>query len=894
MNESQTRISFIDEFWELLGWDVRDHGVVQVETRVGSEKPDYRFLLNNKQTAFFVEAKKPSESLENPLHIFQAKSYAWSASVPVVVLTDFEEFRVFVVKSKPDISKPNYGLIKTLDFKFKDYEDNWAVLVETFSKDSVENGSLNKLAKKTKQELAISLDKEFLAVVSDWRVKLANNIALRNEITSAAELTEVVQRIIDRVVFLRILEDKGIEHESVLQRLHDEHSSAYYKSFVKSCERLKVAYNGLIFNKHEISENVIIDDSVFKSILKDIIPQKSPYKFDEVPVDILGKIYEDFLGYELRLTKAGRAKVDIERKDIVKKQGGVFYTPPHISREISQKTLFPLLEKCKTFDDVLNLKIADISCGSGSFIIAAFDVVCNWVIALIKKKPIESTYGSGKNKKELIFTNSRKEKKLTLFAKNKIATSCFYGMDLDLQAVEVTQLSIFLKILEDYGEEPQLSLSMSEALLPKLERNIYWGNSLVEDDYINDEFFEYSTEKKRRLRPTCMEEAFPFLIDGGFAVIIGNPPYILLEDAYRDDKLLKYFRDSYHIAKYKLDTYHLFIFRSIKLLAKDGYLGYITPSNYATNNGIIELRKYILENTQLVEFGFISGQVFEDASVDTAITILKKKESSKIGSIVKYENSDNSIVEMEQNDFDQVKALKSQYMMFKAQIESNINESSCVKLNTEFTVSFGMQLRNRKVFVDDVGTDDKITLSKKHVKCYTGSDINEYTVTWNGLYCLEDPKIKCGGCWDLNKHHYKPKVLVRQIGMSPVCGIDELGYNCLNTLFMLVPINNYSPYLLLGILNTELLKKYWTNKFSDERKTFPKIKGTYLEQLPIPVITNTNKALAKNIESNVQKLLVQLRNQNKTRDHLILIKNIKSEIENDTKELYKNQGSNKR
>ena len=148
-------------------------------------------------------------------------------------------------------------------------------------------------------------------------------------------------------------------------------------------------------------------------------------------------------------------------------------------------------------------------------------------------------------------------------------------------------------------------------------------------------------------------------------------------------------------------------------------------------------------------------------------------------------------------------------------------------------VNFGMQLRNRKIYTTDVISDESLC-TEYHKKCYTGKDISFYNTSWGGLYCYFNREAKCGGCWEESAQFANPKILVRQIGKYPIAGMDEYGYPVLNTAFMISGFKEkISPYYILGVLNSRIIRYYWLQKYSDNRKQFPKIKGTYLEMLPI-------------------------------------------------------------
>ena len=457
LDEAQTRLSYIDKFWRILGWQVDNTSEVLIETRVGTKKPDYRFLLG-KETTFFVEAKKPIEKLTNPHHIFQAKSYGWNDSVPMVILMDFEEFRPFRTRTKPHFDEPEKGLIKKFDMLFTDYADRADDLLNTFGREAILGGALKDILKPSAAERNTTVDKEFLKTLADWRERLAAHIAVRNEFRSDVELAEAVQRILDRLVFIRILEDREIEVEPLLEQITGRGAKDIYAAFVALSKRLQPKYNGLLFNPHPLSETLTLDDNTFRPIVKELLSNESPYRFDVIPVEVLGTIYERFLGDEIRLTDSGRAK--IETKPEVRKAGGVYYTPQYIVEYITQNTVGKLLQSCTTPTDALRLRICDPACGSGSFLLGAFDTLIRWheewfAAAPNPEKDWYETTATKKNtvRRQLAFREKREDAqgaaqattqgavRLTTYAKGRILQSCLYGVDLDRQATEVAQMS---------------------------------------------------------------------------------------------------------------------------------------------------------------------------------------------------------------------------------------------------------------------------------------------------------------------------------------------------------------------------------------------------------------------------------------------------------------------
>jgi hypothetical protein len=153
-------------------------------------------------------------------------------------------------------------------------------------------------------------------------------------------------------------------------------------------------------------------------------------------------------------------------------------------------------------------------------------------------------------------------------------------------------------------------------------------------------------------------------------------------------------------------------------------------------------------------------------------------------------------------------------------------------------VNFGKQLRDRKKFPEDVIRAPSVrAIPHTHRPCYTGRDVNRHSLKWGNLACLRSEVARCGGCWDSAKHDAKNKLVTRQIGRYPDFALDDAGWHCLNTMFMITPREeDTNPKYLLGLLNSKVMRAVWLDRYYDQRRTFPKIKGTYLKQLPTRVV----------------------------------------------------------
>ena len=345
---------------------------------------------------------------------------------------------------------------------------------------------------------------------------------------------------------------------------------------------------------------------------------------------------------------------------------------------------------------------------------------------------------------------------------------------------------------------------------------------------------------------------------GGFDIVIGNPPYVLVQ-SFNNPQLESLYKKNYNVASYKIDLFHLFIEAGYNVLNKDGVLSFINPTTFLTNNYTQPLRDLLLKRTVILSVVNIGDNVF-DASVNTGIEILIK--GQKTNNVLNYYLAEYEKEKLSIKKISSV--LQTDYLKVEKHIIQPIasNESyslsqkieSNAKLLKEYaSVNFGMQLRNRKIYTNDVlVSPSPEMLTPYHRKCLTGKDISNYVVFWNSRYCYFNEEARCGGCWIESLHNSRDKILVRQVGAVPVCGIDTEGLAVLNSAFMIV-CKRINPFGTLGILNSKLIKFYWQQKYEDKRKTFPKIKGTYLELLPIVPPTDEITRLVKNILSLKQK-----------------------------------------
>ena len=485
-------------------------------------------------------------------------------------------------------------------------------------------GALDRYAESSKgKKGTTAVDDEFLKDMNEWRLMLARNIALRNDhVKDEQQLNYAVQMTIDRVIFLRICEDRGIEPEEQLKNLSA--APGVYPRLLELFRHADLKYNSGLFNfTHDKDDNtppdtftptLAIDDRVLKEFIKDIY-YPCPYIFKEIPVEILGQVYEQFLGQVIRLTAGHQAKV--EEKPEVRKADGVYYTPKYIVDYIVANTVGKLLEG-KTPAEAAALKIVDPACGSGSFLLGAFQYLIDWH----EKWYLDNDPGKWTKGKVPALNEVTNGYRLTTLKKKEILLNNIHGVDIDAQAVEVTKLSLLLKVLEE--ETGQLSLGLERAL-PDLGKNIQCGNSLIGEDYFAGRLVMDPAER-RRVNPFEWERSFPEVFaQGGFNAVIGNPPYIRIQEMREwASGQVDYFKYKYVSATTgNYDIYVIFVERTFSIINKIGLLGFILPSKFFTTDYGNELRNLIAGRKALFKIvDFSQYQVFENATTYTNLLFL--------------------------------------------------------------------------------------------------------------------------------------------------------------------------------------------------------------------------------------------------------------------------------
>lgn len=604
-NETLLRSDFLDPFFELLGWDIKNHAgkptnerevileeALKANASEHSKKPDYTFRLFSERK-FFLEAKKPCVSIEsNNDTAKQVRRYGFTAKLKISVLSNFEYLIIYDTSVKVE-KEDTFQKALVKKYHYTEYESKFEEIKQLLGKESVYSGAFDTEWKDIEAKInQYSIDNLFLNQINEWRKALGADIFKHEPKIDEQQLNDIVQSYLNRVLFLRVCEDRNLEDYQTLLKFANTND---FNALIKKFEQADKRYNSGLFDqllKDKIVENI---SSVFWTIIKQLYYPENPYSFSVFSSDVLGSIYEIFLSE--KLTVQNGSIVLVKKPENVDRD--IITTPTFIISDILRNTV---LKKCegKTDKEILKLKFADISCGSGAFLLELFQLLNDILIDYYLKN----------DKSKLIQTNISTYK-LPFESKRQILLNCIYGVDKDYNAVEAAKFGLLLKLLED---EDTNSTNKTKPVLPDLSQNIFFGNSLLNPKLV--------TNKKDQV----IINPFDFS-KLRFDVIVGNPPYMKSEDMKNITPLeLPLYKTNYNSAYKQFDKYFLFLEQGINLLAEDGILGYIVPSKFTKVGAGKKLRELLADKEYLhsiVSFG--ANQVFTDKTTYTCLLILNKK-----------------------------------------------------------------------------------------------------------------------------------------------------------------------------------------------------------------------------------------------------------------------------
>lgn len=610
-NESECRLNFIDKFLKIFGWDVNNEKRVPPQFREvvvesydsNAGRPDYSMTLHG-VTKFFVEAKKPSVPIEEKSSpAFQARSYGWTAKHPIVVLTNFEYLLIYDTYIMPS-TDDNASVALLAKFHYTEYVDKYDDIAKIISRESVYSGDFDKNFA-TMEKYKTSIDEMFLKQINDWRLALGKY--LHEEGVPIEIINDETQAFINQIIFLRICEDRHLPTYGTLYETiqDDDMISDKIMELIKEAEE---RYNSGILKGAHLRMD--LNQGIIKEMIETLYYPKSPYAFNIIKSDLLGRIYEMFLVENLAINDHNQVilqqKTEALNRDVVS-------TPVPMVKYMVDKSLKELVAD-KTPEEIKEIKIVDISCGSGVFLLEAYEYLLNvcmeWYLVHDKDHLVELQKG---------------EYKLPLSEKKEILTKCIFGVDIDYHACEVAKFTLLLKLLE---QETKASILSEIPVLPDLSANIQMGNALVDNEMV---------EKYKGW--DAVEDINPFdwsFINNGekFTVILGNPPYVKTADMIKQshEKEIAIYKKVYHSAYKQFDRYFLFVERACELLKEDGRLCYFIPNKFAKIEAGKKLRGYLSERNyvkEYIDFGSVQFFKDKDKTIYSSILYLVKAPQDK-------------------------------------------------------------------------------------------------------------------------------------------------------------------------------------------------------------------------------------------------------------------------
>jgi type I restriction-modification system DNA methylase subunit len=616
-NETQARTEFISPLLAAFGWDVSnitgqplglreviEEATVEVGAEMLSKKPDYELRLA-RQRKLFVEAKKPSVRIDrNRDSAFQTRRYGYSASLPISILTNFHQLAIYNCVPQPSDTDEAH-VARILLVRYDEFESFFDELWTHLSRADVYSGEFDRrFAVDVTRRGAEQFDDFFLGQVRSWRELLAVDIYSCTPGLTPGELTYAVQLFLSRIVFLRICEDREIERYENLRSLAKKDT---FNALMAELRRADEFYDSGLFRLLDDERlGIQISDEVLQGIIKDLYYPQSPYTFAVVEAEVLGEIYEQFLG-EVINVNAG--VVDIVSKPEVRVSGGVVPTPRYVVDAIVDRTLHPMLVG-KSPGDLADFTIADICCGSGIFLLSVYEYLLDYYLDwyMVNDRDI--------HRGVTIYEVVAGQWRLTFEEKRRILIAHIRGVDIDANAVEVARFSLLLKLIED---ETGIGLrdyveTKHQPALPQLDLNLQSGNSLVSPNEWAAVSGPMPMGLMEKINPFDWPTGFPLEMSrGGFNVIVGNPPYIRIQNmmTYSPEEVNFYKNpaSSYVTARRgNYDKYVLFIERSLSLISSNGRLGVIVPHKFMTIQSGRALREIITNGNFLEKVVHFGGQ----------------------------------------------------------------------------------------------------------------------------------------------------------------------------------------------------------------------------------------------------------------------------------------------
>jgi len=787
--EEETKKDFILPLFAALGWNVDDKKEVTAEEQISGDRVDYGFYLNGR-IKFYLEAKKLAVDLHREDFAQQAIRYSWNKGVTWAILTDFESLIVFNALS-PEKSLAGK---KYLSFTYQEYltrfDELWRLSKEAFG-DDVLDKEAERVGKKLQK---ISVTETLSKDLHDCREILTEAFSQWNDNIDPHLIDEGVQKLLNRLVFIRCAEDRKIEPPTLIPLIHEYRSSGQagkispFQAMVKKFRELDAIYDSNLFDEHPFEKWDEFGGATEKVI--DILHGKKnyfEYDFSIIPADVLGAVYESYLGYKMEQSKkkVSAPGADSAKDHRKRKEQGIYYTPKYIVDYIVQNALGPVLNKCKSINDLQKIKVLDPACGSGSFLVAAMNF-------LIKKYEDFGVTPDGLLKIQILEDN-------------------IYGVDLDKQAVELARLNLLLNTFDHQFK------------LPNLGGNIKNGNSLISGN--DEELEKYFGKNYRDKKPFNWREEFPKVFkQGGFDCIIGNPPWVTVTHKEIGQEMVEFLKEKYVGAEgFKLNLFPLFVELGINLLKKDGIVSLIRLLDTPSYKGVREkfVNKYDILDIQNIPSGAFDGVVAGNIILSIQKTP-NKKNYIEIFDFITKNKTEISINDVEKNE------------NLTININSNTESSEAIKkvkngdtipLKEVCDIHVGMMIKNKKekFFREPIF----------NYSIVEGKDLARFFVKNRNYFDIDKIEI-FGGTKNIKKHQEHPKLFIRKTGNTIICALDLEGIFAEQSVYLVLLRNkDFDIKFLCAYLNSKLITSYFQNELITNPGAYPYIQHYDLETVPV-------------------------------------------------------------
>jgi type I restriction-modification system DNA methylase subunit len=809
-NEDNTRKDFILPLFRALEWDTQNSTEVSAEEKVSRGWVDFSFRIGN-VPRFFLETKRISEDLTKPQWVQQAMDYAWTKGVTWALLSDFEGLRVFNAEWKEDNPLRAQFIEFGVDSYLTDFERLWWL-----SRPEIAVGRLDheaeKVGKKARRE---PVSQHLFDDLKTWRQILFKNLHAYNPQWTTGQIDEAVLRILNRLIFIRTAEDRQVERprlQAILRELKDQKRSGQLLSELQKLWReFDATYDSQLFEMHR-ADILACASSPFEVLIEGLYgKQFLLYNFNAIDADVLGTAYEQYLGHVIAAPDAA----EVLEKSAKRKSQGIFYTPTFVVKYIVQQTVGRYLDE-HGYNPAQPIRVLDMACGSGSFLIESFDVLDRYVAEQRGDLASRASPATGEAEYD-VHAHARQM---------ELLTQCIYGVDKDEQAVAVARLNLLLKALHTSDK------------LPPLE-HIRCGDSLISG--AADELKAAFGPDWRSKRPFNWQEEFPEAFkDGGpaagsgqgFDVIVGNPPYVATEMITPDDKV--FLRAHTRLHGKELNLFAIFLERAIDLVREGGRVGFILPDSILTARSYQELRQFALKTCVIESIVHVPGGAFRDALLGNSVILVLRR--ACVADNLPQNEVQTYTVDNEQHIT--VLGRVSQGRYTETPDSSFVLDANAISFMERLN-RVGVELRQIAEVKDGVKTGDNerfVSTQKqtnRHVKVLRGSDISRYLIEFSGKY-LDYDRERLARPREESIFLAREKIIVRQTGDRIIAALDIAQFYTLDNthLILLKPIPESTKYVL-ALLNSRLIDAFYQSLAGEKGRLYAQVRIANLERLPI-------------------------------------------------------------